>query len=174
MQPWPDSSSFEVFLNSHCTKPSSFPYAKNELKTTISHSGFDREKRHRILQANLRPPTKSFNWVPLLLVPRISVALPLPVLSASSPKGCREGVWAHNNLWRPEEIVIGTCGWVEVPFEIGGVKDLWCALTKAKMKGERASHMGEANVISTKLFILCIAQCYCRRNSLTQTFQQPF
>lgn len=120
------------------------------------------------------PPAKSFNWGTLLLVPRISVALPLPVLSASSPKECREGVWAHNSLWRPEETVFGTCGWVEVPFETGEVENLWCALTKAKMKGERASHRGEANVIFTKLFILCIAQRYCKSKSLTQTFRQPF
>lgn len=171
-QPWTDSSSFEVFLNSHCTKPSSFPYAKKWIENhNFSQWLWSQEKTHRPLQANLRPPAKSFNWVPLLLVPRITAAL--PALSASFPKECREGVWANNSLWRPEEKLTATCGWVEVPFETGEVENLWCALTKAKMKGERASHVGEATVITTKLFVLCFTQCYCKSNILMQTFQQP-
>lgn len=120
-----------------------FPICKKWIENhNFSQSLWSQEKTHRTLQANLSLPAKSFNGVPLLLVPRVGVALPLPVLSASSPKECSEGVWANNSLWRPVEIVIGTCGWVEVPFEAGEIENLWCTLTKAKMKGERASHNG--------------------------------
>lgn len=111
VQPWTDSSSFEVFLNSHCTKPSSFPYAKKWIENhNFSQWLWSLEKTHRTLQANLRHPAKPFNWVPVLLVPRISVALQLLVLSTSAPKESREGVWARNSLWKPAEIVIGTWG----------------------------------------------------------------
>lgn len=140
MQPWTDSSPFEVFLNSHCAKPSSFPYAKKKWieNHNFSQSLWSQEKTHR----TLRPPAKSFNWVPLLLVPRISVALLLPLLCASSLEESKEDVWAHNSLWRQEEIVTGTCGWVEVPFETE-VENLCCALNQGwKERGESIPHGG--------------------------------
>jgi len=67
-----------------------------------------------------------------------------------------------------------TCGWVEVPFETGEVENLWCALSKAEMKGERASHVGEAILISTKLFVLCVTQHCYKSKSLTHTFFLSF
>lgn len=139
-QPCTDSSSFEVFLNSHCTKPPSFPYAKNELKTTISRSHFDREKRHTGLCKQIWGPLLSPLTGTFTISPKNQLSLYyLPLF----PEECREGVWANNSLWRPEEILVG--GW-RFPLKLEKWKIFGVHLVRLKWKGKEHPMWGKPSL----------------------------